>query len=281
MRKTICCFLFFLLVVSAFVLPLYYQIWAKPYRLAKSNIEMPFRQDWESPISPEKKSEVISILSQPFTYLGKGFQSYAFVSADGNYVLKLFRLESGNLIWGRLLADSIKAAFGVKTRRIRSYECAEDVFSASKISFDQFREETGLIFVHLNPQQGLPLIEIRDYLGFAHSLDPSVTRFVLQKRAEKLFPALNHALRNDRESFNQMVRSFSLLLSSFKNKGVSPDDSKMPSNFGFLGDQAIQIDFASNSLNFENAALQSAKFRSKMRAWLQVKAPDALQYLDD
>ena len=34
-------------------------------------------------------------------------------------------------------------------------------------------------------------------------------------------------------------------------------------------------------LNFEQANIQSEKFRSKMRAWLQAKAPDALQYLDD
>jgi len=277
MRK----FLLLLVVGSTLALPLYYQGWAKPYRLTKSTIEMPFRQEWETAISEEKKEEISAILSQPFSYLGKGFQSYAFLSADGKYVLKIFRLEPSKLIYGRLFADFIKRNVGAKTRRLRSSECAEDVFSASKLSFDQFQEETGLIWVHLNPKEGWPLIEIRDHLGFSHTLDPSVTRFVLQRRADKLFHALYQALRTDREAFYQMIRSFSSLLHSFKNKGVSPDDSKMPSNFGFLENQAIQIDFASNSLNFEQASIQSEKFRSKMRAWLKAKAPDALQYLDD
>jgi len=275
---------FFLLIIfisAMLALPLYYQIWAKPYRLSKSNIEMPFRQDWEINLSSEEQAEIYSILSQPFSYLGKGFQSYAFLSEDGQYVLKLFRLESAKLMYGRHLSDFVKKALGVKTRRIRSYSCAEEVFNSSKISFDRFREETGLILTHLNPNQKWPMIEIRDHLGLKHRLDGSITRFVLQKRAEKLFPALYASLSGDRDSFYQKVRSFSTLLHSFKKKGVSPDDSKMPSNFGFLGDRAIQIDFASNSLNLENAHIQSDKFRRKMRAWLEVKAPDALQYLDD
>lgn len=276
---------FFVLVLAVFsvVLPNYYRVLANPYRLAKSNFPMPFRPEWEVPISEENKSQIISILLQPFTYLGKGVQSYAFLSADRNYVLKLFRCDSSQLKQGQKIVEYIEKKFN-KNARSRRNDLAycENMFNASKISYERLPEETGLVLVHLNlhPEKW-PLITIKDYLGFIHYVDAAETRFVLQKRADKIFPTLSRALREDRDLFNRMIRSFASLLSSFEKKGISIDDAKMPSNFGFLKDRAIQIDFASNSDNSKTAADQTEKFRARMRSWLQIKAPDALQYLND
>jgi hypothetical protein len=263
-------------------LPNYYRLWAKPYRLSKSNIELPFHSEWEISLSQEKKSEINSILSQKFTYLGKGFQSYAFLSNDGNYVLKLFRLDHCKLKQGGLLLDFLKQKVGKKVRFTKEpYSRAEGIFKASKITFDLLPEETGLIFVHLNPRPSdWPILNVRDYLGFTHLVDPSTTRFVLQKKAVKMFPALYRALREDRKSFYRMIASFSSLLDVFEIRGVGVEDAKMPSNFGFLGEQAIQIDFASNSDRAEDAPQQMRNFRSKLCSWLQKNAPDAVQFLE-
>src|SRR5689334_14456085 len=45
------------------------------------------------PLSTEEQQQLDRILSQPFRYLSAGSQSYAFVSEDGKYVIKFFRMK--------------------------------------------------------------------------------------------------------------------------------------------------------------------------------------------
>ncbi len=260
------------LSVFSLMIPSHYQSWVKPFRFAKSNVQIPFHPSWEV----DKAIEVNSILSQPFTYLGQGVQSYAFLSADGKYVLKLFRFDSCKMKQGQRMLSFLKKR---KTKKARL--SAEKVLEACKIAFDQLQEETALVFIHLNPGGSLPPIKLKDYLGFTHFVDPSKTRFVLQKKADKIFPALRRAFREDKASFYQMIRSFYSLLSSFEKKGITTRDSKLPSNFGFFEGKAIQIDFADNSYDQGDAILQMEKFRSILRCWLQKNAPNALYYLDE
>jgi hypothetical protein len=272
----------FSLTVISLSFPSYYRLWAKPYRITKSNMQMPFHPEWEISVSEEKKERIASILSQQFTYLGKGVQSYAFLSADGEFVLKLFRLEHCKLRQGQSVRDFLRKKFEKKVRLIEEpFSKATNIFKASKATFDHMQEETGLLLVHLNPRKSdWPLLKIKDYLGFTHIIDPATTRFVLQKKAVKMFPALSKALQEDREAFYRMIRSFSSLLQCFEKYGIGVEDSKMPSNFGFLGEKAVQIDFASNSGRPEDVPHQMAIFRNKLRCWLQKKAPDALQFLE-
>src|SRR5437868_4094151 len=44
-------------------------------------------------ITQAEQQQIHSILSQKFSYLGKGCQSYVFVSEDDNYVLKFFKYQ--------------------------------------------------------------------------------------------------------------------------------------------------------------------------------------------
>src|SRR3989304_3794415 len=47
---------------------------------------------WHFPApSEEERIELKKTLSQPFTFLSKGNECYAFVSEDGQYVLKFFK----------------------------------------------------------------------------------------------------------------------------------------------------------------------------------------------
>jgi hypothetical protein len=244
---------------------------------------MPYDPNWEIALTPGKKEEINSILSRPFTYLGKGFQSYAFLSSDGDYVLKLYRFDPCKMKQGQIMVERIKKRLGIKCRLKKElYGSAKQMFEAAKITFDKLQEETELVYVHLNPgSKEWPRIVVYDYLGQSHSVAPAQTRFMLQRKAQKMFPALQGALRKDRETFKRMVHSVSMLFSSFEKKGISMTDLKMPSNFGFIGDRAIQIDFSSNYVDSEHAPDQMKQLRAKLRSWLQRNAPDAVQCLDD
>ena len=103
---------------------------------------------FSSELVQEIDKDVLSVLDQPFHYLGKGVQCYAFVSADDKYVLKFFRmrrlLPSPWLVKMPLL-ESYKQE---KIKR-KSEELFRD-FTSYKIAYEQLQEETGLVYVHLN-----------------------------------------------------------------------------------------------------------------------------------
>lgn len=264
------------LVVAVFAIPNGYRHYAIPFRLAKLHPHIFFRPDWELSLDLQTSEMIQEILSQPFTYVARGRQSFVFESQDGSYVLKLFRFDSYTP--GKALISYVKKCLG-KTlpRKI----CFLETLAACKLSFDSLRDETGIIWVHLNPRAGVwPSFQVRDKLGFSHRIDPAKYRFVLQKRGEKMFRALKKALREDRNAFQRMIQSFSFLLRAFAAKQIAVVDSKMPSNFGFLGEEAIQLDFASNIHNPELSEIQIERFREKMRGWLKKMDPDSVKYLE-
>src|SRR3989304_2311781 len=62
------------------------------FRLSRIFSNLKFNPKWETaPLSLEKKAKIKQILSQKFTYLASGGQCFAFVSEDGNYILKFFK----------------------------------------------------------------------------------------------------------------------------------------------------------------------------------------------
>src|SRR5947199_6221017 len=64
------------------------------FRLSGITHEMSIKDDWKiDPLNENEKARLRQIFAQKFTYLGKGAQSYAFVSHDNQYVLKFFKFK--------------------------------------------------------------------------------------------------------------------------------------------------------------------------------------------
>lgn len=258
---------FVLVVIFIFgmlCLPYLYRHHALPFRLSKSTAEIPRKTEWEM---GEMPASVREILSQPFTYLGKGVQSYAFESQDGLYVLKLFLFDSSKMPFGQSLFNWTKQEVGRYVRKSRS---PEEIFNSCKLSYDRAREETGLVWVQLNSERGVPVL-IKDYLGFSHTIDMNRHRFVLQKKAVTLLPALRDARRNNPEKYAQMISSFAALLETFEQRGIASLDKKLSTNFGYLETKAIQIDFADNVEDPELAKRMAPYFLEKLHSKLKKK----------
>ena len=66
--------------------PFLYKSFFCPFSADKFKLDLPYNAKWEVEQIP-----IDSILSQRFYFLGKGLQSFAFISEDGCYVLKVFR----------------------------------------------------------------------------------------------------------------------------------------------------------------------------------------------
>ncbi len=227
----------------------------------------PYHPDWEVPLDPA----ILSILNQPFFFIGKGSQSYVFASEDGKFVVKFFRFDDRRI-----------KLFHQRQRQPESArEKAEIVFAACKIAYDRLQEETGLVYMHLNLSQGtLPILYCKDALGRPYKFPLDQCRFVLQKKATLFRDALLEA-RSNPDQMRARLDQFIALLLSRTSKGVFNTDPTLSRNFGFLDHQAIEIDFG----NYRPASSRSPenevkRYTDRLREWLLEEAPEWVGYLD-
>ena len=104
---------------------------------ALSKIQSDLKPDprWKQGSSTE---EIQPILSQPFSYLGKGSQCYVFESQDGNYVLKFFRHR-------RYQPPKWITLFAPHNYLERKRERREELFQSCFLAQEELRESSGLI----------------------------------------------------------------------------------------------------------------------------------------
>ena len=77
-----------LFVLLSLSIPFFFK---KEFRLPPiCKVIPPYHADWDS--TPTK--EILDILQQSFSYLSSGNQTTVFISADRQYVLKLFKYNS-------------------------------------------------------------------------------------------------------------------------------------------------------------------------------------------
>jgi hypothetical protein len=242
-----------LLLAVFFSLPAMQKKWTCGFRLAKLHIAMPCREEWDVPLPAH-----LEMLHQPYFFLGKGAQCYAFASQDGKYVIKLFRFDHPQ----------------------RNDKIVQ-LFNACKLAYDHLRDETGLIYVHLNLTQGeLPTLRCTDPRGRRVTLPLDHYRFALQRRAEGFFSTLDRAKERPallKERIDQCL----YLLKTRIALGIENADLHMDRNIGFLDGRAIELDFGRYQKGDHLArGHEMEKHLRILRAWLQQNAPEWTCYLD-
>lgn len=252
MKKLFLLFLFASLMLS---LPAIAKRFTYGFRVAKMRIDYPFEPRWEVAPNPDMNQ----ILKQRFHFIGKGAQCYVFESADGAYVIKLFRYDQPN--------------------------CEEKVvqlFNACKIAYDLLREETGLIYIHLNPTpMNLPTLYCKDAVGRKYKFSLDQTRFAIQKKATDFRLCLESA-KVDPDLMKKRIDQLLFLLQARASKNVRNADPSLSRNFGFLDDRAIEFDFGNYQLCEQlNQKTEIQRYTSKLHAWLDENAPEWSAYLDE
>lgn len=224
------------------------------FKIIKLKLDWPYQSDWEVVNNFDAKS----ILSQRFTYLNRGVQSYVFESLDGKYVIKFFRF------------DRLKKNPETKI---------PELFSACRLAFDKARDETGLLYVHLNETSNqLPRMQLTGPLGQKIDLEPDLYRFVIQKKAISFKDAI---VKADPEMVRKRIDSFITILRSRLNKGICNSDPALIRNFGFINEKAVEIDFGNYSEKPTSKDLEFALWIGKLQAWLKENAAEWVDYIDD
>lgn len=252
------------------------------FSMAKIRSHLSYHPEWEV----EQIFDLDKAVHQSYFYLDHGAQSYVFASSDGQYVLKFFRhhharhpLEKISFLLPpeqkkRLLAT-------VKKRR----EKREKDFTSTVLAFNELREETGLLYLHLNKTNHLNhTLTFYDKIGIEHRVPLDEMEFVIQKRATPFYAQLEEWIENkEQEEAKQALKKITNLLRIRCEKGIGDKNPDLKTNFGWLEDRPIQFDVGRfRKLEEREESIQNELIRitDRLKKWLEEKDPALASYLE-
>lgn len=277
-RLLICVSLFLALFGIARV---YYHV-TDDFRIANMTYEIPHHLEWEIPaLTAAEKEQLDHVLDQTFHYLGKGAQSYVFTSDDGKYVLKFFKFKHLKpSFFYTLLPPIYPFKQHVQKEEERKARKLDSVFTGYRLSYELHKQETGLVFIHLNKTNDLHRsVIVKDKIGRSHTIDLDSTVFLLQEKGETMRTVINNLLKKNEVALaKQRVRQVFDLYHSEYRKGIYDRDHGIMHNVGFVGDHPIHLDVGKMTLdaNLKKPEVYSADLEliyKKIDLWLRVNYP--------
>lgn len=244
--------------------------------------------DWTAPLSDKDRDHLREICAQPFKYLGSGAQCYAFLSSDGNYVLKFFKMK-------HLLPKKWLLYFplpGLEKYRLRKVNQRitrqKELFMSYQLAYQNLKEETGLFSVHLKKTNDLDLqVALIDKNGKKHMLNLDSFEFVFQKKSQLIHEHLSQLMKEkNREGAKTAIKTLLQEVVSQCKRGFVDKDSGISHNYGFVGDQVIHFDVgrlvqdpnAKKSVFYQQEAIRVA---TKLERWLSEFYPELIPDLEE
>ena len=208
----------------------------------------------------EETSVIAPLLDQPYTYLNEGAQTYAFVSKDGAYVLKLFKAQHQkrfkfSRFWKRLTQEEKDPQLREAKWRIKF----QNTCRRYKMALLDLKEETGLIYLHF--QHSPTPLPVKLQARGVYTVDLSKLPFILQKKAVL---APNYCRQHPIEGEKALRELFKTRL----EKGYSDPRQSLNINYGFVEDQPIQIDVGKIEPFEGDKEEELEKIYSRLDAWI-------------
>lgn len=199
------------------------------------------REKWENDLSSPILDQ---LLTQKFTYLGRGTQSYVFLSEDQKYVIKFIKM---NHLTPHLWLKYLPLPFLDKLRYKKVYQREQrlnQVFDTLHYSYRELKDETGLLFIHINRTKNWnKQVTLIGKKGETFILPLDDVPFIIQEKAELFYSRLFHLIEtNDTEGAKSCLRSLLNLIWKRGCKGLIDQDRSISNNFGFVNDKPIQLD---------------------------------------
>lgn len=234
----------------------------RPY-LILSNL--PNDPHWEvPPLAPEEQKQIDRLLDQPFTFLGSGGWCFAFLGQDQKTVLKFYKHS-------HLLPSSILNEFSFKKLFLESDPWPQHIpyfqefnFKSCLLLYTHVKEHSGILYVHLNKtvdkHQPVTLI---DNIGIPHVIDLDKTEFIVQKKAELLFPHIQRLSKQKKiDEAKRCLDDFLSCLISFCKHGIHDTDRSLRNNYGFTEDGAVALDVS--SFEFDEAIKNPGNYKKEI-----------------
>lgn len=268
---------------------LYFQL-TGGFNLANIHSDFVFQPQWEvRPLSIAEKSQLDAALDQTYHYLGKGCQSYVFASQDGRYVIKFFKYQRFRLQPWLLYFPPLPAIVKFREEKNEKKWHKLDGFVKSwKLAFEDLKEETGLVFVHLNKTREMHKnLVIFDKLGLEHRVVLDQMEFCVQRKAEMLCDVLmRYQKEGDFAAASHLVDKLLALILSEYARGLADNDHALMQNTGIIEGRPIHIDvgqFVRNEEIKQPEVYHQELFTKtyKFKKWLGVHYPELGSYLEE
>lgn len=266
-----------LLILVVLVLARVYYRTTDDFRIANITNEMPYHPEWETlPLSKADQAEIDRILKQKFSYVGKGAQSYVFVSDDQRHVLKFFKFKHLRpSLLSSLLPNFPPFAEFRQQDILRKHRKLNSVFVGYKLAYDVNKGESGLVYIQLNPNHIKKEVTVIDKIGLERTIDLGSVVYVIQNTAQTLRTTLSSLLEqgNVELTKQRIGQIFDLYMSEYR-KGIYDRDHGVMHNTGFVGDNPIHLDVG--KLTKDDRMQQPevsrddlAKIASKIALWIK------------
>jgi len=284
-----------LLVFTLFALSLYgisrlYYHLTGGFLIANITSDFPFQPQWEvRPLVAGEQEELTKAIEQPYFYLGKGCQSYVFASQDGQYVIKFFKYQRYRLQPWLAYFPPLPAIVKYRQEKIdRKWNKVDGFVRSWKVAFENLKEETGLLFVHLNKTNNLQQqVTIYDKIGMKHVVELDQMEFCVQRRAHMLCDALlDYKTKENLAGARQLVHQLLNLILSEYSRGLADNDHALMQNTGVAQGRPVHIDVG--QFVFNEAVKQPVIFHQelftktyKFKLWLYSNYPQLGEYLEE
>lgn len=236
----------FVILLSGFGLYRLYDKLTDDFRISNITYELFPDISWKlPPLTKEERKQLDAILTQKFNYFGKGAQCYAFVSEDQKYVLKFFKFKHLKPNWWIQSLPAIPPISEYKERLMqRKLKKLNDVFKGYALAYRKAREDSGLIYLHLEPTKDLHnTVTVIDKLGFERTIELDPIVFLIQKKGETFGDYLGKQI--EKGELVQAESSISQILQMYiseYSQGIYDRDHKLMENTGFSEGKAFHLD---------------------------------------
>lgn len=239
-------------------------------------------------LSSTDEEQLEKILGKPFSYLNCGGQSYVFESVDKQYVIKFFKFHHVRIpIWMQYIPLTNKLRTYRNFKIAKKDKTLNRTFTSYAIAFNHFRNETGLVYLHLGKTTHLHKnLQIIDKIKIKHEIDADNVAFVIQKKGVLFYEEIDRYMKEKNEKKAKEAISEILDLSIRRcQKGIGDEDPDFCTNFGFINNIAVQLDmgrFFLDEKEKDPSIYRPEIFRitRNFRKWLQVTYPTLVQHFD-
>lgn len=240
------------------------------------------------PLSHEEKIEIEKILNQPFYYLGKGIQSYVFVSGDDQYVIKFLKYK-------HLSVNPFLSLFSFipsidvyqKERKQNKIAKLKEILTSWKMAYEDLKEETAVVYVHLNKNDPFhEKLVIYDKMGRKFEIQIDDLEFLIQKKAKPLADFFKEEMKkNDIQNANLLIDALLQKILSLYERGYGDSDHTLVQNTAVLNGKPLFIDVGGfqKSENYKEKNFQDQEIFNKtyrFRLWLKKRYPELQSHLE-
>lgn len=259
------------------------------FTVASIDQNIPYMPQFET--SFDNPGNVKELLSQTFTFYGRGGQAYVFLGEDKKTILKFFKKthivpEAAITLFDALIPPPFRH-YRIRLIENRT-ERFKSIFSSCQMAYKTLRSETGMIYLHLNPQDvGLETVTVTDRLGIHHQIPLKTTSFLLQKKAQLICTKLDRLLqKGDVDGAKKSIHSLISYLKHRCELGIRDTDNALKRNYGYLDEKAISVDTGSfrsdETLKTPKAMRKEVTRKTRqLRKWLRKYHADLLPFYEE